>query len=339
MGRRAQRRRRDAARPREQMYHFFLHFKQEMCSDVNYVIREYPGNDERAAEILLAHQDEDLPRATPALLKRWFSLREYYNRCRSGSQHLLVEEILATLTDHEAPFICFTPVVDGVITVDATHRHGGVPVAGIPTDWLARYTVGGGTQFDLPQLIHDDYIAAVKVCANAGLYVSATKLLLSSMDSLAFVAFGDKGNVFVKWLTTYADLSPLGITAEELWELRSGLLHMSNLDSRQVRKQAVRRISYGVGISPGYYDEALEIQFFDLMDLISAYADAIAKWLQSYNDDRAQFETFIERYDLIVSDARLAPRRAAADVHRGSAVRPAVDFFVRMGEADQDPRR
>lgn len=52
---------------------------------------------------------------------------------------------------------------------------------------------------------------------------------------------------FIRWLRDYADLAPLEITAEELWELRNGLLHMSNLNSSQVRSSSVRRISFRVG--------------------------------------------------------------------------------------------
>ncbi len=39
---------------------------------------------------------------------------------------------------------------------------------------------------------------------------------------------------FSKWLAAYADLTPLGVTAKELWEFRNGLLHMINLSSRAV---------------------------------------------------------------------------------------------------------
>jgi hypothetical protein len=103
------------------------------------------------------------------------------------------------------------------------------------TDWLIKYA--NGTTIDISQLINDDYFLAIKLTFNAKLYVSSMKLLLSAIDSIAYIEYGDKKDIFEKWLTTYADISHLGITPKELWEMRNGLLHMTNLNSREVSKK------------------------------------------------------------------------------------------------------
>lgn len=114
-------------------------------------------------------------------------------------------------------------------------------------DWLLKYSRKGGIQFS--ELIHDDYFHAIKITYNARLYVSSMKLMLSCIDSLAYIEYGDLRGlpIFVRWLNDFADLAPLGITAEELWELRNGLLHMSNINSSAVKQNKVRRISFHVG--------------------------------------------------------------------------------------------
>lgn len=52
-------------------------------------------------------------------------------------------------------------------------------------DYLVKYTTPEG--FDVPRLINDDFFLAIKLLFNSGLYVSASKLLLSFIDSIAYV--------------------------------------------------------------------------------------------------------------------------------------------------------
>ena len=151
-------------------------------------------------------------------------------------------------------------------------------------DWLLKYT--RDKEIDLTQLIHDDYFIAIKLTYNAKLYVSSMKLLLSCLDSISYIEYGDKGTPFVRWLDDFADLSRLGVTSKEMWELRNGLLHMTNLHSRQVRDQKTRRISFRVNGQPG---EADGIYYFVFSDLIDAFGKAIGRWLESYNADRGKW--------------------------------------------------
>ena len=162
--------------------------------------------------------------------------------------------------------------------------------------------------FDFTGLINADFFQPVRILFQNQHYVSAVKLLVVAIDSIAFVEFGDVNgeNVFVKWLNAYADLSTVGITTDELWEHRNSLLHMSNLDSRKVQSGKVRRLVAYVGEIP--QEVALDetkTGYYSLQKLIFAIAQACGKWCETYGKNREKIHSFVERYDLIASDARM----------------------------------
>jgi len=183
-------------------------------------------------------------------------------------------------------------------------------------DWLVKYTREDG--IDLLQLIHDDFFPAIKLTFNAGLHVSAAKLLASCIDSVVYIEFGDTRDFqpFVRWLSAYADLSPVGVTPEELWELRNSLLHMTNLSSRKVNEKKVRRISIRVGGKPE--TDADGTCFFEFMELVRAFHRALSRWIESYNQDHSKFVKFVERYDETISDSRMLIRTAEAPPPKSS---------------------
>ncbi len=88
-------------------------------------------------------------------------------------------------------------------------------------DWLIKYTKDDKFHFD--QLINDDYFVAIKLLFNARHLASACKLLVSCIDTLAFIEFGDERNNFASWLDDYVDLAPVGVTSTELWEFRNSI--------------------------------------------------------------------------------------------------------------------
>lgn len=161
--------------------------------------------------------------------------------------------------------------------------------------------------FDFSGLINADFFQPVRILYQSQHYVSAAKLLVVAIDSIGYVEYGDiKENSFIKWLDTYADLSELGITAEELWEHRNSLLHMSNLDSRKVLSGKVRRLVTYLGELPA--DVELpegNAGYYNLQALIFAIANAVGKWADTYNEDRDKIHSFVKRYGLIASDARM----------------------------------
>ncbi|MCG2830741.1 MAG: hypothetical protein L6302_06785 [Desulfobacteraceae bacterium] len=161
--------------------------------------------------------------------------------------------------------------------------------------------------FDFTGLVNADFFQPVRILFRNQHYVSATKLLVIAIDSISFVEFGDiKENTFIKWLNTYADLASVGITAEELWEHRNSLLHMSNLDSRKVLLGKVRRLASYIGqLHPDVKLNEEKTGYYDLQKLIYAIGNACGKWCETYGEQRDKIESFVERYDLIASDARM----------------------------------
>ena len=172
-------------------------------------------------------------------------------------------------------------------------------------DYIPKYLTDKG--FDLPRLLNDDFLVAINLLFNNRCYVSAAKLLLSFVDTMAFVEFGEAGGAqFCGWLNAYVDLHPVGVTAEEVWEHRNSLLHMTNLDSRKVLAGKVRRLLFYVGpLPPDAPREDSEAKYYDLFALIRAVANGIGAFAISFNENRAKRETFFDRYDLIVSDRRV----------------------------------
>ena len=171
-------------------------------------------------------------------------------------------------------------------------------------DYLNKYVTPQG--FDAPRLINDDFFLAIKTLFNAGFYVSAAKLLMILIDSVAFVSEGDRGNrIFCAWLGKYVDLSPVGITSEELWEHRNSLLHMTSSESRKVRSGKVCRLMMYVGtLPPGLKVKMHQPKFFNLVILLQAVGKGIGQYLNSLNNDPKKRESFIQRYDEILSDVR-----------------------------------
>lgn len=174
----------------------------------------------------------------------------------------------------------------------------------MPVDYVGTYFTEDG--FDFTRLLNDDFFQPVRILFQAGYFVSASKLLMVAIDSIGFVEFGDKDATFIKWLKRYAQLEPIGITAEELWEHRNGLLHMSNLRSRKVASGEIRPLVAYVGqLTEGVNLDHGKTGYYDLQALINEFGHACGRWLETYDEDRAKIHAFVERYDLIASDARM----------------------------------
>jgi len=171
-------------------------------------------------------------------------------------------------------------------------------------DYFGRFFTRDG--FDFGGLLNADFFQPVRILFKNQCYVSATKLLVVAIDSIGYVEFGDSSGTFVRWLDRHANLAKIGITGEELWEHRNSLLHMSNLDSRKVRAGSVRRLVAYVGEIPEQVKlDDSSTGYYNLQELILEMAAACARWAETYNTDREKIQVFVERYDLIASDARM----------------------------------
>lgn len=297
----------------EPIYNLFLMWNDFVCSSVRYVIHDVDLEDDAALTFLQQRVPMDLHTSKPIELTKPFTKDEFDARTRLRQGLVLIEEVFKKLGASKQPLFVITPVVNGIPQVEFKAEMGDpniylrddMTVDHKMDDWLIKYTKGN--LIDLPALINDDYFLAIKQTFNAKHYVSSMKLLLSAIDAIAYIEHGDKlgkPTIFERWLATYADLSPLGITPQELWELRNGLLHMSNLNSRQVDKKTVRKISFHVGALP--FCERDGIYYFSFYGLIQAVSQGINRWIESYNAEPGKMTLFVTRYDQTISDSRLA---------------------------------
>ena len=246
-----------------------------------------------------------------------FKYSSYLALARSGRSIDVFEEIFSICGATETPLFCITLIVNGKPEIDITSNHGPVYLSGYEDhpkigggrmkDYLESYTTPDG--FDMPKLIHDDYFGAIKLLFNAKHYVSCMKLIVSFIDTISFIEFGDEQGSFVKWLKLYSSIDKVGITENQLWELRNSILHMSNLDSRKVLSGKEKRISFCV-VSKGHVPcPDFDTQYFNLKDLIDEIAQSLSNWFASYNEDPEKMVMFIERYDRVISDSRHAIKR------------------------------
>ena len=198
---------------------------------------------------------------------------------------------------------CVTQIVNGQLAVDDTFDSAS---GGAVPDYLEVYSTENG--IDFPRLFRDDYFEAILLLWNNRKYVSCLKLVFSAMDTWGFVEYGpDVQDGFTRWLDQYCDLGQLGVTSAELWELRNSLIHMTNLDSRKVRAGKVHRLL------PCFTDPDHDVSsfvngmkvFHVARFVMVVLRGGLAKWLQSYNQERTKFPEFVERYDTVVSEARV----------------------------------
>lgn len=238
---------------------------------------------------------------------------EFLTKHRLGTALALFEELFAHFKAPAAPLFVMTTVVNGKPQVDHSYSDrldpNDISGPGVMTDYLLKYT--NEDTIDLIRMFDDDYFKAIKLLFNSGMLVSSTKLLMIFIDTVAFVEHGDQPGNFVSWLKTYVPLSSLNLEPEELWELRNGVLHMSNLHSRCVLSGKVKRLVPCINLGDTVEDELRAEKRFDLFRFITALATGVGAWVQTYNDDRAKFEKFVERYDTVISDSRAAYSTAA----------------------------
>ncbi|EXJ30063.1 hypothetical protein [Vibrio parahaemolyticus] len=242
------------------------------------------------------------------------SMAQFNSMIRLGRSMELFEDIFKLYKAPASVLYISTPIVDGTPTYDIQSGHGvlyltdhqGHPKlgAGKMSDYLEQYFVDG--QLDIASLIHNDHYIAIKLLFNKQHYLSSMKLLVSFVDTMGYLDFGENGNVFILWLRKYAVLADLGITEEELWEFRNSILHMTNLDSRKVKQGKVERISFTISPSGTETFSDHDTKYFNFVDLISVLKKAMEKWLISYVESPQKLVDFVMRYDRVVADSRYA---------------------------------
>ena len=172
-------------------------------------------------------------------------------------------------------------------------------------DYIGTYFTEDG--FDFHRLVNDDFISPVRILFQAKHYISAIKLLMVAIDSVGYIEFGEiEKNPFVSWMDKYSRIDDLNITSIELWEQRNSLLHMSNLNSRRVQSGKVRKLVGYIGLMPkGVNLSDRETGYYDMQKLILEVGRSLNRWIATYDEERQKIDQFVERYDLIASDARM----------------------------------
>lgn len=313
----------------EQIFNLFLFIKNEIIYELGAVSHYKDGSDQEKLAFLQESVFTDIKKVKRFPVPERYAILEQELRTNKKTTGLryatfkalasmgrrleIFEEIFQVFKGASNPLVCITPVVDNTLRIDKEehfneleHKNNqytqAITEITMP-DYLVMYVTENG--FDLPRLLNDDYFLAIKLLYNNKHYTSALKLLMSFIDTLAYLEFGNERGNFIKWLNQYADLSQVGVDASELWEFRNSLLHMTNLDSHRVLKGKVNRIMFYVGVLPKDFPrEYDDTKLFSFMDLITGIAQAIQRWSETYNIDRSKFETFVARYDRIISDVR-----------------------------------
>lgn len=305
----------------ERVFNVFMYFDAGTATQYGVRHHRLEGSEEQKTRHLLTQIEADHPVARRFNLARSFTADEWRAAMRFGGVLAYFEEAFVLYNAPSDPVYCLTPIVDGVPTVDkqiGVEPFRGDDVSriagrGSVPDYLVTYV--RENNFHLTELINDDYFKAIKLLFNEGLHVSSAKLLMSCIDTLAFVEFGDVRGNFGKWLDTYVDIQSCGVTSEEVWEFRNSVLHMTNLASKKVLAGAVSPIMPYVG-GPDRMERANPNlpKPFNLYAFLTATYTGIAKWGDTFADPDKMLK-FIERYDLTISDSRTSrfPARETAE--------------------------
>lgn len=299
----------------EFVYNLFAYVEGLTVTALGAVVHELSGTDAEKLSALQFFVEQDYETAKRLRVKTNLEWQTFQAMMRLGRVLEIFEQLLRDLSAPINPLVVITPILDGsphfYAVTDLTALHldklEGVSIEepGSMIDYLKHYELNG--HFDLPRLIDDDFFSAIRLLFNARHYVSTAKLLMSCIDTVAFIDSGDSQNVFHAWLDKYALLASLGITAAELYEFRNGLLHMTNLSSRKVASKKIPRLIFYVdGKILPLSSRADGTKYFNLRNFIDVVAEAMSRWMASYNDNPAKWIDFVKRYDLIVSDSRVA---------------------------------
>ena len=301
----------------EQAFNLFLYMDEKKIVEVGYAMHPIDTDDDSLIKRMQSTVNDEHKTAKRFPLEHPLEYDNYIAMARLDSHYVLFEKIFEIENAVANPLMLITCIADGKPLIDQVTTHDPLVILskdispaeqGEMMDYLKEYTCNKG--FDIPRLIHDDYFKAIKILFNEQLWISGFKLVLSCIDSISFVEFGDlpAGESFKRWLNAYTNISSLDITAEDLWELRNGLLHMTNLDSRKVIKNLHPRIILSVGevskLSLNSQDS--KFKYLDIYKFYDLLKIGISKWAYSYSEDPKKLLEFVRRYDLTVSDSRLA---------------------------------
>lgn len=306
----------------EKIYNIFIEVNDGLIRRLGAIEHVMDGTDDEKLEFLKAHVDHDIANvkyfpvpdryvivSNGVHNKGILSYEKYIQLDQLGRLYELISEILEFYDTVEEPLVCITPITDGQIVIDNIAKLYSNPeeireiqFKSAPK-YLEKYI--RGDIFYITELINDDFFEPIKLLNNNGFYSAATKLLLSAVDTFAFLEYGDKPGNFIKWVKTYIDLEQVKVSSEEIWELRNSLLHMTNYESRKVKQGVVKSLIITAG--KDYFYKLEDDSYFKPLNFHKFYAETskgIEKWLTNVMKNTDQIQLFMDRYDLIISDYR-----------------------------------
>lgn len=316
----------------ERAVNLFLYVENDTIKELGVVVYELEGSDDQIMAALRSRVDADFAGARRypipvANIKNWLGidateglpLEAYWYLARTGNPLDIFAGPLEAVQAPQNPMFCTTTVVDGKPrTEDLVRADSGAPqimhskqFGGLVSsiDYLSAYRTPAGLDYDA--LLGDDFIEAIKLLYEHKHYVSAMKLLMSFVDSAAYLDLGDVAGNFVGWLSKYAVLTPVGVTPDDLWEFRNSLLHMTNPHSRKVLAGKVPPLSFHFDPSSQKLrvDADTGTKMFSFEGLYNVVIDAVGSWTKSYSGNLAKQLEFIQRYDTILSEGRIGKFR------------------------------
>ncbi|MEJ7677406.1 MAG: hypothetical protein WKG06_05945 [Segetibacter sp.] len=310
----------------EKIINIFPVFEGQILTCIGFRVHEVDGTDEQKIEFLKSRIELDVKEMAMTILFNDFTIKlpngttipgitlERYNGLLyNGTDGILYEGIFQAFDFPTNPLQISTPIVDGEIKYNKSLYFDTQPKAPftpkiheeLPKHYLDDFITDKG--FDLVRLIDEDFFGAIRLTYNNGHFVSCLKLLLSAIDSIAFLEFGDiqHKNIFRDWLIIYCDFSRLHINDAELWEYRNSLLHMTNAHSRKVAQEIVKKVKFYVsGEDKPDIISDVQSNYFNIKTLVDVISGGISKWADSFNNDKDKIPAFLERYDLVISDSR-----------------------------------
>jgi hypothetical protein len=183
---------------KDTVYNLFLYVDKSQIKALGVVPHVLEGTDEEKISALQLRVERDYKTAKRTEVRGIFEWSAYESLMRLGRELELFEEIFRDCKAPPNPLVVITPVVDGAPLILAITRLGplnledfrGTPLEkpGVMADYLKAYVQDD--HFDLPRLINDDYFLAIRLLFNAHHFVSAAKLLMSCIDTVAFIDAG-----------------------------------------------------------------------------------------------------------------------------------------------------
>jgi len=241
--------------------------------------------------------------------KGFLRLNTYINLFEVGKVYELFIEIFDYYNSPERPLMCISIIKNGSLKIDGELpiynddiAHKKIHIRSTPTYLEQCYD---NKEFHVDRLIYDDFLEAIEMLLATQHYIEALKLIISSIDSFAFLELGDVNKNFNTWINTYFDLDALRVSAEELWELRNSILHMTNFESRNVIGGKVSRLILQIStISNLRPNKTFDGKYLNIHQFYAETTIAVEKWLASITSNTGKLRSFIDRYDSIVSNSR-----------------------------------